>query len=513
MPIANNIHPYGFSDPENYLRFRDRLNECNYGRKKIEDVLGRNLGKAIRKKDIPDLLRRTQGGGPLETLIRLFLLGLEVEISAGRDTLASVSLEDCCDAGLLYKENNKLRGRIILFPRGELILAHDLLPTLNPKTGEDWVMGIGNSTVVLSNLTVRRQITSALDLCSGSGYHGLLAASHSQHVIAADRNPRATAFSQLNSRLNQIDNIESLTGNLWEPVSGRKFDLIVCNPPFVISPSSRFIYRDSGLRGDEFCMRLLCDASAYLNEGGYFHMLSNWAHYSNQDLYDRMRRFFATIGCDVWAIRSKTLDCSNYALTWLKETQGQDSSEHIAQSYEEWMRYYEQEGIEAISDCTLTLRRRENGKNWFQLDDPPEKGIGPVGDSVIQGFNLRDFLEATDNETLLGTKLNVAKEVRLKQSFSLQDSEWKGGPAELYLETGLYYKFQIDPYIGGLISRCNGARTLKELLIDLAEKTNCELSALIPECIDKIRHLIQFGFLIPDEIKKYPKGVNHTSPG
>ena len=51
--------------------------------------------------------------------------------------------------------------------------------------------------------------------------------------------------------------VELVEGDLFEPVEGCDFDLIVCNPPYVISPESDIIYRDSGVPGDAFCEALV----------------------------------------------------------------------------------------------------------------------------------------------------------------------------------------------------------------------------------------------------------------
>ncbi len=75
-----------------------------------------------------------------------------------------------------------------------------------------------------------------LDLGTGSGVLGLRGASHCDRVTAVDINPRALMFAGFNAHLNFVDNIELLEGSWFEPVAGRRFDLIVSNPPYVVSP-------------------------------------------------------------------------------------------------------------------------------------------------------------------------------------------------------------------------------------------------------------------------------------
>ena len=72
---------------------------------------------------------------------------------------------------------------------------------------------------------------------------------HAGRVTATDSVPRALQLAAAGFALSAVD-VELLEGDLTEPVADREFDLVVCNPPFVVGPSSRFAYRDSGRAGD-----------------------------------------------------------------------------------------------------------------------------------------------------------------------------------------------------------------------------------------------------------------------
>ena len=497
----NLIHPKGFTDPEDYRRLRIRLQEINYTREGILEVLGRSGQEIPHSTDIPPLLHRTNGGSPLETCIRLFLMGVAVPAAMAKQALQPVSLERCKAAGLIKVKDGQVAGKLNLQPYNELLFAHDPFHVLAHGGQADWVMGIGNSTMMLSNLTMRRHVEQMLDLCSGCGSHALLAAKHSGRVFAVDRNPRATAYCSFNAQLNHMDNVESVTGNLFEPVASQRFGLVVANPPFVISPSTKFIYRDSGVRGDEFCRQLIREAPKHLGGGGYLLMLFNFAYYKNQNWKERLSQWFKEIGCDVWLLQTRTRDVSIYAANWIKSTEGHDSN-RFSKAYEQWMQYYEQEGIEEIGDFTLIMRRKERGKNWFWLDDSPENIIGQAGDEIINAFEIRDFLESATDEMLLKTSLRVAKAVRLLQEFEADNGAWSGGPAELILTRGLSYKCKVDMYVAGLVARCNGQRPLIELIKELAGVLECDLNTLIRQLTGHIRHLIEKGYLHPEKISQ-----------
>ena len=203
-----------------------------------------------------------------------------------------------------------------------------------------------------------------------------------------DSNPRAVAFADFNAQLNCLDNVAVREGSLFEPVATERFDLIVSNPPFVISPSRRFLFRDAD-RGDQFCRELIRSASAFLNEGGYCQLQCNCVHQMGDDWRDSLTRWFEGLRCDVlvWVLRTE--DISDYAMTWIVGTEAQDVDE-VPQVYQRWMDYYNSQEIEAVSYLLVTLRRTDRRYSWTRIDDTPRRIVGPCADEVLTAFALQD---------------------------------------------------------------------------------------------------------------------------
>ncbi|HSR67464.1 MAG TPA: methyltransferase [Acidobacteriota bacterium] len=73
----------------------------------------------------------------------------------------------------------------------------------------------------------------ALDLGTGSGVGAVFAAARGFQVTALDLNPEAVRCARINVLVNEMeDRIEVLEGDLFDAVKGRRFDLILFNPPF-----------------------------------------------------------------------------------------------------------------------------------------------------------------------------------------------------------------------------------------------------------------------------------------
>ncbi len=500
QPPSEDASQIGFDHDDDYARLAGLLVEAGYTDDGIQAAMGSDAISLLNEAHIHSLLFKSTGDSPIHILIRLFLLSRAVDGGAAREALAPVPLEKWAAAGLVAVEGDRVIPCVRIVPFFGRWFAHDPpAPIAKGRATSDFVMGIGTSTMTLANITVRRQAKKVLDMGAGCGTHALLAADHCDEVYAVDRNPRATAFAAFNARLNGLGHVRCVTGDLFEPVEGHRFDLIVSNPPFVISPSTRFIFRDSGLRGDAFCRRLARTVPDYLEEGGYCQFLCNWVHDADGTWENRLARWFEGIGCDVWVMRSETRDASDYASMWIKQTEKGEPG-YLTRAYDEWMAYYQKEGIERISTGIVMMRKASGGGNWFRGEDAPRKMLGRCGGDVEGGFALRGFVERVGGDAgLLDSRLRISSSVQLKQTFTPHDGGWAAaGKAELCRDSGLAYSGQVDQFFGGLIARCDGSRTLRELIQQLAETVHRPFEAVAPQVLGITRRLVEQGFLLPE---------------
>ena len=194
----------------------------------IQDVLGVSGDVLARPLDRAVHLRRLQGTGALETLIRLFLLDEPVATSVAGDALGGPDLDALEALGMVAQVGDEARGAVRLVPHGEIVIASDLPD--RDGVHPDHVAGLHRPSMTLADLTARRRVRTALDVGTGCGIQALLAAHHAERVVATDINGRALAFAELNAALNGIDNIEFRQGSFFEPVAGETFELVVLQP-------------------------------------------------------------------------------------------------------------------------------------------------------------------------------------------------------------------------------------------------------------------------------------------
>jgi hypothetical protein len=489
-----------FEQPDEVRRLREALDRAGYRDSRILDLLGVKDFPSLRGSDLPLLLYRTRGGSPLETLVRLFLVETPVPMESLESAVHPLPLDLLSAAGIIQVRGDEALAGVKIIPFRDLVFAFDLPRRLESPEHRDYVMGLGRSSLTLANLTVRRPSRATLDLGCGCGVQALLAASHSETLLAVDLNPRALRFTAFNAHLNGLGNVETAEGDLFEPAEGRLFDLIVSNPPFVISPEVRYTYRDGGMAGDEICRTIVRRAPAYLNEGGFCQILCNWSQFAGEDWRERLAGWFEHTGCDAWIMRSESRDAATYASTWIQHTE-RDLPERLVERFDQWMCYYENEGIESVGAGLITMRRRAGGHHWFRAEEAPEKMLGSCGRDILRAFAARDWMERRAGEGgWLTSSLRLNPDVRLEQTFHPGRDGWEAGEMCLSRTSGLAYKVRTDAPVANLLAQCDGTRPLGELASAMASSLAVDPDSLAAPVCTLAQGFVECGILEVPEL-------------
>ena len=206
--------------------------------------------------------------------------------------------------------------------------------------------------------------------------------------------------------------VDVRSGSLYEPVGDERFDLVLTNPPFVVSPADgeRLVYRDSGLPGDEVVRRIVTGAPAVLADGGWCQVLANWAHVEGQPWEQRVEGWLAGSGCDAWVLQREVLDPAGYVQMWLADA-GLVGSPEWAARYDAWLEWFEQQRIEAVGLGWLSLHRTGRAEPVVRVEDWPYAIEQPVGPEVASWGRRVDVLGGLSAGELLGARLVRAADV------------------------------------------------------------------------------------------------------
>ncbi len=140
-----------------------------------------------------------------------------------------------------------------------------ILPNVfNPKllrSGEFLVHQLGRPDLL-------RPTSRVLDLGTGSGAGAVAAARAGCSVVAVDINPEAVRCARINALLNQVEcRVEARHGDLFGPVAGERFDVVLFNPPYYRGlPRDHF---DHAWRSPDVIERFAADLGAHLTPAGH----------------------------------------------------------------------------------------------------------------------------------------------------------------------------------------------------------------------------------------------------
>ena len=487
--------------PDIVGRLRDALRAAGYGYDAVAALLGPVAHQALGRNETTPGLRVSGGDSPLETLTRLWPLQAPVTEADLERALPGL-VEPLAVAGLVTRSGGEARAALDVRPYAdeghEWWVLSDLTPGLDQAAVEvspDHVLGISPASTSLAQLTVRDPVGSALDLGTGCGVQSLHLAQHAGRVVATDVNRRALEMTRLTAALNEVD-LDVREGSLLEPVAGERFDLVVTNPPFVVSPATgtRLVYRDSGLPGDEVVRRVVAEAPRHLNPGGRCQVLANWVHRRGEPWQHRVAGWLAGSGCDAWVVQREVADPAEYVELWLKDA-GAQHRPGWTRRYDEWLDWFEEQDVEAVGFGWLHLHRVDGRAPVVHLEEWPFEVEQPLGAEVADRFRRTDVLAGADDAALLGSRLRTRADVR-------QETVGEPGAADpevvvLRQQRGMRRARRVDTVEAGLVGACDGDLTVGQILAALAQLLGEDPDALTRGRTAAVRELVADGFLTP----------------
>lgn len=493
--------------PDVAARLREALLGASFTADGLLELLGAPAYAALARSETVPALRATRGDTPLEALVRLFLLQQPVAHARVADVLP---VDACLDSGWLVRvggpSDDDIAATVDVRPYGgpggeDWFIVSDLGCAVGGAGGigskdEGVVLGVGGASTTLAGITVRTPVSAALDVGTGSGIQALHAAQHATRVTATDLNPRALHITALTLALSGAPAADLREGSLFEPLKDDEtYDLIVSNPPFVISPGARLTYRDGGMGGDDLCRSIVQGAGTRLNEGGFAQFLANWQHVAGEDWQDRLRSWVPR-GCDAWIVQREVQDVTQYAELWLRDAGDHrgDAAEYQAR-YDAWLDEFEARKVKAVGFGWITLRRTSAAVPSITVEEWPHPVEQPLGDTVREHFARLDYLRARDDAALLEDHFRLVAEV-VQEQVGLPGAE---DPEHVVLRQhrGMRRATQVDTVGAGFAGVCDGSLSAGRILDAIAQLMGEDPVMLRDRTPAQIRLLVEQGFLEP----------------
>ena len=154
------------------------------------------------------------------------------------------------------------------------------MPDFIINTHENVYVPAEDSYLLTENLEIKEG-QSVLEIGTGSGIVAMYASRLTDKITVSDINFDACELARKNFEANNIENIEILFGNMFEPVEKRKFDVILFNTPYlpteddeVIDDTINYAF-DGGLNGRKVIDLFLNEVGNHLNDGGIVQMIQS----------------------------------------------------------------------------------------------------------------------------------------------------------------------------------------------------------------------------------------------
>lgn len=512
---ANRAHPVSLA-PEAAGALREALAPWTVDA--VEELLGERATRAlVREQTVPALLEARRSPGPVSTLTRLFMLGDAVPHAHAADALGAFGVDRARAAGLVESagaSGDEVRARVDLRPTAAVgadgaTAAHWWVASdrgeavTGSRLADDHVLGIGGASTTLARATMRTPTGRVLDLGTGCGIQALHASTHAQHVTATDISRRALSFAAFNRALNAPPVEWDLRlGSILEPVVGEEFNLVVSNPPFVITPpgAPSFEYRDGGLGGDGIVASLVRTVGTVLAPGGVAQHLGNWEVRRGEAWSDRLGAWLDSceVPLDAWVIQRDLLDAAEYAETWLRDAgvTPERDREGFRAAYEAYLADFDARGVEAIGFGVVTLRRPTLGSPTLRrLEEHEGPIVGPLGATLADALVAHDWVASRDDHELLATTFVVADDVTKETYGRATEHE----PEHILIRQGrgLQRSVRADTALAGFVSTCDGELAAGQISGALAALLDISAADMATGLARAIRGLVEDGFLVP----------------
>ena len=469
-----------------------------------DDALARGMREPILRAIAGD-------SGVLATLGRLLVLGMPQPRAAVDDALPRLGVDGLIALGLATADAETVTPAALLRPQsfvdadgvGEWWIASDLDEVaLDGALPADHVLGVGGASRTLAETIVPIEVDRALDLGTGCGIQALLVARRARTVVATDISARALAFAELNARLNGVTNIEFRLGSMFDPVEGEAFDLIVSNPPFVITPRvdgvPAYEYRDGGLVGDALVEQFVRTAPAFLTVGGIAQLLGNWESRAGVAGLARLDAWVPA-DLDLWVIEREQLSPLGYAELWIRDGGTTPRDPEFTPLLTAWLDDFAAREVTSIGFGYVLIRRPSAGSGAEQADAAPirrmeklSQPVSNVGAALAIGLAAHDVLAEGVPATLV-----TASDVT--EARHLLPGNDDPSVIELRQGSGFARTVNVDPALAAFVGACDGELTVGQIVAALADLFEVPLADLWSELEPRIRALVFDGLLVPGE--------------
>jgi methylase of polypeptide subunit release factors len=492
---------FAFDDDADFDLLRDLLAAADY-----------DTGRICERMQIPTIYNfrsilegrteRVDVQSKLDALIRLFMDAEPVPSEVLARFLAQEEQATLRRLGLIREDaEGSLRSTVLLYPTESLLIASDLDHSTAAGKLEELPEDVvypaitKNTQHFLSSLPAG-PCERFLDLCSGTGIAALVASPRATHAWAADVTRRSTDCARFNARLNGIENVTALQGDLYEPVAGMTFDRIVAHPPYIPADEVRFIYRDAGIDGEQLTRRIVEGLPEYLEPGGRLYCTCMVSDRDGRPFEDRVREMLGNEqgGFDVAVVEMGASHATEHYAR--QAMMGRIGFDEVAKRHDAFMALE----ITQLVYCSFVVQRVVEPRAVFTL----RTQRGPRSTGKDFEWLMSWGLATTDPGAMAGlleARPRPSARTRLRVIHDMDAPTWRPVEFTLGTESPFISRAECPEWGAVLLTQCDGERTFRDHFEDLKAAGVFPEEADEEEFLELARSLIGAGFV---EVAEFP---------
>lgn len=488
--------PLRLGKPEEFSRVREFLLCASFD--------APTLCRVLAMEDMSDLGRVAwdrvdMGTTPpkLHLCIELFVRGTKVPEPEARDGFGDLVFNDLLSLGLIRfakKERFAVVCPVWAYPVAGFVMVSD---RRDDPEGEPFVPAadvvfpaIYAGTLRFLRLLPEAGGGDALDLCGGSGIGALLLAGKARASVTADLTGRSAFFAEFNARLNALP-VESLCGDLYAPVLGRTFDLIVAHPPFVPATGQSMVYRDAGETGEEVTRRLLQGLPDHLRPGGTSVVLCVARDTAEGPFERRVSDWLgaAALEFDIVFGLEKVLSVEGVIDSMRRR--GQGISQVDAENLLERLRLL---GTQQFVYGALVLRRYPEAisRSPLRFHLNPSGAAGDFERLLAWRENCR---RSDAFEWLANARPCLAGNLELTARHIVRDGELIPVEFVFSIDCGFRAALRPDGWVVPLLAQLTGAQSVRQIFIDAKTAGELPEGFSLEAFVELVRSMVERGFM------------------
>lgn len=274
--------------------FKKKLNR--YGFSELSFYQNFVLSSTISLHDFVKLDYNLKKSGNIRTLFDLFFFGRIIKKELIQKIFSKNEINKLTNHCVLEIINNKVQALVRVFFYRKFIFISDFpfryinANIIDYLTDTDQVFFPYFDSYYFTKF-IDKKYEKALDVGTGCGFLAIVSSDNCKEVVGVDINKKAIKYANFNMKLNNLKNVKFIYGDLFNPVKGQKFDLIISNPPRGIDSViiNKPVSVNGGADGLRIVRKVIYKCQNYLTKNGLVKILISIGGENNEILKQKLK--------------------------------------------------------------------------------------------------------------------------------------------------------------------------------------------------------------------------------